>query len=170
VGRAGQSAPRSKRLNRLGRYSGGIRAANFSVAQVARALRAARGSFAGASRALRCSRSTVKNYTLRHPELYAACVEAREALLDDAETALTDLIGRRDLGAICFFLKTQGKARGYVERVDLSVGPAYDFRRLSDRELLALAPLLAKLRGDVPLDEPGGGVPPPALPAHVGAA
>jgi hypothetical protein len=105
-----------------------------------------RGSFAAAARQLGCTRSTIQNYCTRHPALYAVCVQARETLLDGAEDALHALIDKHDLGAVCFYLKTQGKARGYVERTEFSVH--YDFSRLTDDELLTLGPIMAKLRGD----------------------
>ena len=42
--------------------------------------------------------------------------EAREGLLDIAERSLADKIATGNLGAIIFYLKCQGKNRGYVEK------------------------------------------------------
>ena len=44
--------------------------------------------------------------------------EARESALDEAESELMKLIRAGNLTAIIFFLKTQGKSRGYSERSD----------------------------------------------------
>ena len=42
--------------------------------------------------------------------------EARESSVDLAESKLIEAIKNGNLTAIIFFLKTQGKSRGYVER------------------------------------------------------
>ena len=47
--------------------------------------------------------------------------EAREKLLDIAETKLTSKIIDGNLTSIIFFLKTQGKARGWIEKIDNQV-------------------------------------------------
>lgn len=123
-----------------------------------------RGSFAGAARRLGCTRQTVQNYCQREPELYVTCVQARETMLDDAEDALKTLVADGDLGAICFYLKTQGKARGYVERAEQAVTHTYDFSLLSDADLLAMGPVMAKLRGGPPpFILTAGTTPPPPL-------
>jgi hypothetical protein len=51
-------------------------------------------------------------------EVIHLCVEER---LDDAEKALGTLVRKNDLGAICFFLKTIGKRRGYAEIKEVNV-------------------------------------------------
>jgi hypothetical protein len=56
----------------------------------------------------------------RHPTLMQAKEEAREEMLDTAENKLADLIEEGNLGAIIYYLKCQGKARGYVENIQIS--------------------------------------------------
>lgn len=46
------------------------------------------------------------------------CVERR---LDVAEKSLSELNERKDLGSVCFILKTLGKHRGYTESTSVSV-------------------------------------------------
>jgi len=60
----------------------------------------------------------VRNYVKRHPRLAEVIEEAVELNLDTAESQLMTLIANGNLGAVIFYLKTKGKARGYVERVE----------------------------------------------------
>ena len=45
---------------------------------------------------------------------------SRETMLDNAETALYDEALNGNTTALIFFLKTQGKSRGYTERQELT--------------------------------------------------
>jgi hypothetical protein len=45
-----------------------------------------------------------------------AIKEERERMTDVAEMALFDAIKEGEGWAVCFYLKTQGKERGYIER------------------------------------------------------
>jgi hypothetical protein len=56
------------------------------------------------------------------PELQQAVEEVRQANLDLAKSQLIDSIKARERWAICFYLKYQGKHRGWVERSELT-GP-----------------------------------------------
>lgn len=71
---------------------------------------------------LKCTRKTVYRYLDEFPAINEAYVEEREAMLDTAEHALHSLIKGGDLGAICFYLKCQGKRRGYVEKEKQETG------------------------------------------------
>lgn len=59
----------------------------------------------------------------RNKKLKATYDEIKEGYLDFAESKLISQIKEGNLGAICFFLKCQGKSRGYVERqqIDASI-------------------------------------------------
>jgi hypothetical protein len=46
---------------------------------------------------------------------------ARQVRIDDAEQSLTELVSSKELGAVCFTLKTIGKSRGYTETSDNAV-------------------------------------------------
>ena len=66
-------------------------------------------------------RGTHYDWLAADPE-YAAAVEAiKESLIDRAEGVLHGLIGDGNVPAVLFFLKTQGKKRGYVERTETDV-------------------------------------------------
>lgn len=93
-----------------------------SVTQIKAALKASAGNVTEAARALGISRSALYQRINNSAELQAALVDAREELVDLAESALRKRIQRGDITAIIFTLKTLGKARGYVERQEHS-GP-----------------------------------------------
>jgi hypothetical protein len=65
---------------------------------------------------------TLRNYARRWEELRVAIREAKGRMLDTAEDKLKEAIERGEAWAICFFLKCQGKGRGYVERAEHRVG------------------------------------------------
>jgi len=64
--------------------------------------------------------STVWRYTQEFPTVKQAVIEAKERMLDFAEGKLYERIMSGDNAAIIFYLKTQGKARGYVERQEVT--------------------------------------------------
>lgn len=94
-------------------------------------LRAMRGNVAATARAFRCSRQTLYTFIAAN-DLQGVLDEEREAMLDDAESALYASILSQQAWAVCFALKTVGKTRGYIERSevtgrdgkDLDMGPA----------------------------------------------
>lgn len=93
---------------------------SFSVDEVAAAIEASRGNIAGAARALKCRPNTVRDYCRRHPEIQSARAEGEELRLDIAESALDKAVEAGEAWAVCFFLKTRGKARGYTERHEVT--------------------------------------------------
>lgn len=76
------------------------------------------GTISGAAIILGCDRSTVATYQNKHPEIRAAVIEAKEKLLDIAESELMKNVKRGHPSSVFFTLKTLGKNRGYVERVE----------------------------------------------------
>lgn len=80
----------------------------------------ARGMIAPAARRLGASRTTILSYIDQYPEIAQAVADQREAVTDLAETRLYDAIQDREAWAICFYLKTQAKRRGYVERAEVT--------------------------------------------------
>ena len=88
----------------------------FTAQQVADALAQAKGFVSVAARNLNCADRTVRNYIERYAVCKQAVVDARESMIDFAEGKLYQNIQNNDTVSILFFLKTQGKARGYIER------------------------------------------------------
>lgn len=75
-----------------------------------------KGNLAAVARSFGMSRQTLYSYIKDHPTVQRAVEEARETMLDNAESALYTAVLNGEAWAVCFFLKTQGKSRGYVER------------------------------------------------------
>jgi len=85
------------------------------------ALKRCSGNVSEASNRVPVDRRTHYLWMDNDPE-YAAAVEAiKESLIDRAEGVLHGLIGDGNVPAVLFFLKTQGKKRGYIERTETDV-------------------------------------------------
>lgn len=92
----------------------------YTLEQVISALKEARGLRALAARRLGCTVRTVDNYIARFPEVSDTVKEQLELRLDVAEGKLDQAVNKGEAWAICFFLKTQGKARKYSERLEVT--------------------------------------------------
>ena len=76
-----------------------------------------RGNLAAVARAFGKSRTWLYNtMNDKYPCLWKEVEEARESLKDDAESELQRQMFRGNTTALLFYLKTQAKDRGYVER------------------------------------------------------
>jgi hypothetical protein len=85
------------------------------------ALKRCAGNVSEAMRQVHISRTTHYEWLNTDPD-YAAAVDAiKESLIDRAESALQTLITDGNVPAVLFFLKTQGKKRGYIERTETDV-------------------------------------------------
>lgn len=116
-------------------------AEKFKAEQVIEALRRARGVKAAAARALGCDRNTVDRYIREYATVAAAYEEANETNIDLAEGHLMKAIDAGNIKAILFYLRTKGKARGYVERtenrntnIDLDACTDDELRRIASGE------------------------------------
>lgn len=94
----------------------------FTIAEIEQALRETRGLQYLAAQKLRCAPSTVTNYVKDSRRLQKVIEEEQEKRLDMAEAKLLTNVAEGDNASIFFFLKTQGKKRGYTERQEFS-GP-----------------------------------------------
>lgn len=78
-----------------------------------------RGNLSAVARSLKVSRQTVYNHIKANPTVEAAAAEARETMLDDAEDVLYKKVREGSTAELIFFLKTQGKSRGYTEKSEM---------------------------------------------------
>jgi len=92
----------------------------YSIAQVRQALTDAGGIKIVAAKKLDCTRRTLDSYLDSFPSLMAHYNELHEGKLDIAEGKLFSAVQAGEAWAICFFLKTQGKNRGYTERQEVT--------------------------------------------------
>ena len=126
-------------------------AQEYSAEQIAKALIDANGIIATAAKRLGCTRQTVYNYIGKDKTVAAARDEAKETTLDWVESQLMKQIGTGNMTAIIFYLKTQGKGRGYVERLELGVEVTIVQKLITEMEHAGLDPadvfntMLAKL-------------------------
>jgi len=83
---------------------------------------------------------TVCRYVAEYPSVREAANHAKESMLDFAEGKLYSKIKAGDNTAIIFFLKTQGKSRGYIEKQEIEHSGGIDkgADELSDEELAAI--------------------------------
>jgi hypothetical protein len=95
----------------------------FRMEDVEVALRRSAGVITSAAQILEqaygtCSPRTLRYYVAKYPRLKKAIYEAIETNLDLAESKLVSGISEGNMTAIIFYLKTKGKHRGYVQRVE----------------------------------------------------
>ena len=83
---------------------------------VAAALVELHGNIAATAKRFRVDRSSVRELIDKRPSLQKVLNDAREGMLDNAESSLYRAVLAGESWAVCFFLKTQGKKRGYIER------------------------------------------------------
>jgi len=92
----------------------------ITTEQVKNALIECHGLAYAAARNLGVAPSTIFRRVQKHPELAELVKDARELRLDEAEGALMAAVRRGEGWAVCFFLKTQGRSRGYSERLEVA--------------------------------------------------
>lgn len=76
-----------------------------------------RGNKKRAAIELGINRMTLHRYIEKSPTVKAAYLDIKEGAIDDAELMLESRMQQSDT-LLIFYLKTQGKGRGYVERVE----------------------------------------------------
>lgn len=69
-------------------------------------------------KAVGIDRWTYYDWCKADPEFKRSIDAAREALIDTAESLLAKQMAEGNVTALVFFLKCQGKSRGYVERTE----------------------------------------------------
>jgi hypothetical protein len=83
-----------------------------------------------------CSPNNIKARIEKSPALQEVLAQSKGYLVDTAELKLAQAVQAGDLGAIKFYLQTQAKDRGYVERREIS-GPDGDAIQVSVQALVA---------------------------------
>jgi hypothetical protein len=92
----------------------------IAIKAIEKAIYEKRGNLAAVARALGVTRNAVAYRVNNSAKLQKALAEARETMLDNAETTLYDEALDGNTTALIFFLKTQGKSRGYTERQEIT--------------------------------------------------
>lgn len=79
-----------------------------------------KGNLTACAKRLGCARLTIRAFINKHPTCQQALDTARESMIDNVETVLYSKALAGEPWAVCFFLKTQAKHRGYIERQELT--------------------------------------------------
>lgn len=85
---------------------------------VKEALEKNKGIVSYAARALGCSRTVIYQRLNKYPDVHEAWESAKNGAIDYVEGKLFEQISHDNITAIIFYLKTQGKHRGYSERFE----------------------------------------------------
>jgi hypothetical protein len=89
------------------------------LAKFIRVLKAKAGNISETAKALKVGRRTIYLWKETDPEFREAIEDQTESLIDFAESKLLTSINNGSDTAIIFFLKTRGKARGYIEKSEV---------------------------------------------------
>jgi hypothetical protein len=84
--------------------------------EVAAVIREMNGNLAAVARKFNVQRHRIYRFIEQHPSLKQVLADARESMLDNAESTLYKKALEGDTTALIFLLKTQGYKRGYTER------------------------------------------------------
>lgn len=87
--------------------------------QIADALKKKAGNISAAATALKVTRQTLHNHIKDDADLQQIVTDAREAMVDVAESEALKQIKLGNTAMIIYTLKTQGKSRGYIEQQDV---------------------------------------------------
>jgi len=130
-----------------------------TAARIIKAILECNGLLTIAAKRANVGVTTIYRYVNEYPSVKQASIEAKESMLDFAEGKLYSKIKAGDNVAILFYLKCQGKARGYIERTEISNPEGESFRvEHSGREKLisAINRLAARAGEDKDTPKPDG--------------
>lgn len=105
----------------------------FTPEQIRDALIKAKGYQYRAANLLQCHHKTVERYVTRYPELKEIADQFKGERTDAVEGVLVAKALAGEPWAVIFYLKTQGRARGYTEKFEFS----HEFKNMSNEELLS---------------------------------
>lgn len=92
----------------------------YKADQVIKAIEGSRGFVSKVADRLGCSRLHVYRLLDKYPTARDALKNEKEAVKDFAESKLYEQISAGNMTAIIFYLKTQAKDRGYIERQEVT--------------------------------------------------
>jgi len=130
-----------------------------TAARIIKAIKAANGLLTMAAAKSGIGYRTVCRYVAEYPSVKEAAQDAKESMLDFAEGKLYSKIKAGDNIAILFYLKTQGKARGYIERQEFAnpIGESFRVEHDAKGKLISAINRLAARAGEAKdAQEPDG--------------
>ena len=126
----------------------GSKKRELTAQKLIKALHESNGLMTFAAKRAGVGYATVKRYVAEFPSVAQAVVDAKEGMLDFAEGKLMEKIKAGDNTAIIFYLKTQGKARGYIERQEFAnpAGESFKVEHDAKGKLISMFDSLAARR------------------------
>jgi len=109
-------------------FNGNSKKREETCARIIKAIGECNGLLTLAAKKAGVGYTTINRYAHDFPSVHQAVIDAKETMLDFAEGKLYQKIKDGDNTAIIFYLKTQGKARGYIERQEFANPPGESFR------------------------------------------
>jgi hypothetical protein len=109
--------------------------APLTISVVDEALKKCFGNMAAAARMLGVERTTIFRFVKKHPELNQCLETVRETMLDNAVSSLQKAVIDGESWAVCFYLKTQGKSRGFTTSSGNMVHPILAEVRQAESDL-----------------------------------
>lgn len=91
----------------------------ITAAQAIEAAKGSKGFITTIAKRLGCSRRYVYNLMDKYSTFKDAIIDERELMKDFAENQLFTQISEGNMTAIIFYLKTQAKDRGYIEKSEI---------------------------------------------------
>jgi hypothetical protein len=125
---------------------------NYSDKEIIAALKRSKGLVFKAAERVGCEANTIYDRAKTTPAVAAAIRHQRGKLVDRAEEKLFTAINKGQSWAIAMMLKTLGKDRGYVERIETRTITDAEIDREIERELAGMA---AGRPSPVPEENPG---------------
>jgi len=121
-----------------------------TAARIIKAIGECNGLLTVAAAKAGVSYTTINRYVAEFPTVKQASLDARERMLDYAEGKLYSKIKAGDNTAIIFYLKTQGKARGYIERQEFAnpIGESFRVEHDAKGKLISAINRLAARTGE----------------------
>lgn len=115
----------------------------YDITTIKKAILGSRGMVQKVADRLGCEWHTAKRYIEQFEETKIAFQNENESMIDFAESKLFEAISEDDLTAIIFYLKTKGRNRGYVEKIQTEHSGAItnktDLSELTTEELIRRA-------------------------------
>jgi transposase-like protein len=111
--------PKKESMTELAKREATTPYRKYTPEQIIGALEQSKGMISPTARALGCDRNTIKRYLKEYTAVAQAIADEREATTDLAENTLYQAIENGEAWAICFYLKCQGKQRGYIEKAEI---------------------------------------------------
>lgn len=96
----------------------------LSIENIEAQIKTLHGNISAVANVFGVHRHTISNRIKKSDRLSQALHNAREAMIDNVESKLYENALAGQETSVIFFLKTQGKSRGYVERQEMQIGEA----------------------------------------------